>query len=148
MSFIKLSIFGTNFEVNESLSSPCTLPEIPCRLPRVMSTYSQWEWVSVSCYEYSYSTPLQLADKPAYRRLWARLVCPDAEISRAPILTSPPPSSAKDQLSGSSVAIKKIMKPFNTPVLAKRTYRELKLLKHIQHENVRRPPAHSLCDAS
>lgn len=46
-------------------------------------------------------------------------------------------SSAKDQLTGSSVAIKKIMKPFSTPVLSKRTYRELKLLKHIQHENVR-----------
>jgi serine/threonine protein kinase len=45
-------------------------------------------------------------------------------------------SSAKDQLMGTSVAIKKIMKPFSTPVLAKRTYRELKLLKHIQHENV------------
>lgn len=28
------------------------------------------------------------------------------------------------------------MKPFSTPVLAKRTYRELKLLKHIQHENI------------
>ena len=50
------------------------------------------------------------------------------------------PSSAKDQLTGSSVAIKKIMKPFSTPVLSKRTYRELKLLKHIQHENVRRDP--------
>lgn len=46
-------------------------------------------------------------------------------------------SSAKDQLTGSSVAIKKIMKPFSTSVLSKRTYRELKLLKHIQHENVR-----------
>lgn len=46
-------------------------------------------------------------------------------------------SSSKDQLTGSSVAIKKIMKPFSTPVLSKRTYRELKLLKHIQHENVR-----------
>ncbi|KAJ7597658.1 mitogen activated protein kinase [Mycena floridula] len=44
--------------------------------------------------------------------------------------------SAKDQLTGSSVAIKKIMKPFSTPVLSKRTYRELKLLKHIQHENI------------
>ena len=31
------------------------------------------------------------------------------------------------------------MKPFSTPVLAKRTYRELKLLKHIQHENVCTP---------
>lgn len=29
-----------------------------------------------------------------------------------------------------------IMKPFSTPVLAKRTYRELKLLKHIRHENI------------
>lgn len=46
-------------------------------------------------------------------------------------------SSAKDQLSGTSVAIKKIMKPFSTPVLSKRTYRELKLLKHLRHENVR-----------
>jgi len=44
--------------------------------------------------------------------------------------------SAKDQWSGSSVAIKKIMKPFSTPVLAKRTYRELKLLRHLKHENV------------
>lgn len=30
------------------------------------------------------------------------------------------------------------MKPFSTPVLAKRTYRELKLLKHLKHENVGR----------
>ncbi|ORY24066.1 mitogen-activated protein kinase-like protein HOG1 [Naematelia encephala] len=44
--------------------------------------------------------------------------------------------SAKDQLSGTSVAIKKIMKPFSTPVLSKRTYRELKLLKHLRHENI------------
>lgn len=73
--------------------------------------------------------------------------------------------SAKDQLTSTSVAIKKvsadrwrphsgaqhvclhnlpslfiydkqIMKPFSTPVLAKRTYRELKLLKHIRHENI------------
>lgn len=28
------------------------------------------------------------------------------------------------------------MKPFSTPVLSKRTYRELKLLKHIRHENI------------
>ena len=48
-------------------------------------------------------------------------------------------SSAKDQLTQQPVAIKKIMKPFSTPVLSKRTYRELKLLKHIQHENVRMP---------
>lgn len=45
-------------------------------------------------------------------------------------------SSAKDQLTGQAVAVKKIMKPFSTPVLSKRTYRELKLLKHLRHENV------------
>jgi p38 MAP kinase len=44
--------------------------------------------------------------------------------------------SARDQLTNQNVAIKKIMKPFSTPVLAKRTYRELKLLKHLKHENV------------
>jgi p38 MAP kinase len=45
-------------------------------------------------------------------------------------------SSAKDLLTGQNVAVKKIMKPFSTPVLSKRTYRELKLLKHLKHENV------------
>ncbi|CDW97372.1 hypothetical protein [Sporisorium scitamineum] len=44
--------------------------------------------------------------------------------------------SANDRLTNTSVAIKKIMKPFSTPVLSKRTYRELKLLKHIRHENI------------
>jgi p38 MAP kinase len=44
--------------------------------------------------------------------------------------------SAKDQLTGQHVAIKKIMKPFSTPVLSKRTYRELKLLMHLKHENI------------
>lgn len=56
-----------------------------------------------------------------------------------PELTRELYSSAKDQLTQQPVAIKKIMKPFSTPVLSKRTYRELKLLKHIQHENVRMP---------
>lgn len=44
--------------------------------------------------------------------------------------------SATDQLTGQKVAVKKIMKPFSSSVLAKRTYRELKLLKHLRHENV------------
>ncbi|GAA5935536.1 hypothetical protein JCM1841_003708 [Sporobolomyces salmonicolor] len=42
-----------------------------------------------------------------------------------------PPTSASDVAS--------LLRPFaqsGTPVLAKRTYRELKLLKHIQHENI------------
>lgn len=34
------------------------------------------------------------------------------------------------------VAIKKISNPFQTPIHAKRTYREIKLLKHMNHENV------------
>ena len=41
-------------------------------------------------------------------------------------------------MTGQPVAVKKIMKPFSTPVLSKRTYRELKLLKHLRHENVGR----------
>jgi hypothetical protein len=44
--------------------------------------------------------------------------------------------AARDQLTGAPVAVKKIMKPFSTPVLSKRTYRELKLLKHLRHENI------------
>ncbi|GME98064.1 unnamed protein product [Ambrosiozyma monospora] len=44
--------------------------------------------------------------------------------------------SANDTLTNQSVAIKKVMKPFSTAVLAKRTYRELKLLNHLRHENL------------
>lgn len=47
-----------------------------------------------------------------------------------------PISSAKDQSAGKRVAIKKITVPFSTQVLSKRTYRELKLLRHLRHENV------------
>ncbi|KAF8633612.1 hypothetical protein AX15_001397 [Amanita polypyramis BW_CC] len=78
MSFVKLSIFGTSFEVT--------------------TRYVDLQPVGMGAFG---------------------LVC-----------------SAKDQLTGQAVAIKKIMKPFSTPVLSKRTYRELKLLKHIQHENI------------
>jgi len=34
------------------------------------------------------------------------------------------------------VAIKKLSRPFQSEILAKRAYRELRLLKHMQHENV------------
>lgn len=61
---------------------------------------------------------------------------PHPTFGSLPHSTSNQHSSAKDQLTNTSVAIKKIMKPFSTPVLSKRTYRELKLLKHIRHENV------------
>ncbi|CAD0011285.1 unnamed protein product, partial [Aureobasidium pullulans] len=52
--------------------------------------------------------------------------------------------SAKDQLTSQAVAVKKIMKPFSTPVLSKRTYRELKLLKHLRHENLLGTDLHRL----
>lgn len=70
------------------------------------------------------------------RCLWACVVCYSGFEAVLVLTCTEQKSSAKDQLTGSSVAIKKIMKPFSTPVLSKRTYRELKLLKHIQHENV------------
>ena len=34
------------------------------------------------------------------------------------------------------VAIKKIARPFQSAIHAKRTYRELRMLKHMNHENV------------
>ncbi|KAJ1569182.1 Mitogen-activated protein kinase 13 [Cladochytrium tenue] len=46
------------------------------------------------------------------------------------------PSSGVDQDTGMNVAIKKVMRPFSTPILAKRTYRELMLLKNLRHENI------------
>ncbi|XP_077911536.1 mitogen-activated protein kinase 13 isoform X4 [Halichoerus grypus] len=44
--------------------------------------------------------------------------------------------SAIDNRSGEKVAIKKLSRPFQSEILAKRAYRELRLLKHMQHENV------------
>lgn len=47
-----------------------------------------------------------------------------------------PRSSAIDKRSGEKVAIKKLSRPFQSEIFAKRAYRELLLLKHMQHENV------------
>ncbi|XP_076262411.1 mitogen-activated protein kinase p38b-like isoform X2 [Rhynchophorus ferrugineus] len=44
--------------------------------------------------------------------------------------------SAVDTQTKKKVAIKKLARPFQTAVHAKRTYRELRLLKHMRHENV------------
>uniref|UniRef100_A0A0B7BX34 mitogen-activated protein kinase n=1 Tax=Arion vulgaris TaxID=1028688 RepID=A0A0B7BX34_9EUPU len=44
--------------------------------------------------------------------------------------------SAIDKLSSVKVAIKKLARPFQTAIHAKRTYRELRMLKHMNHENV------------
>jgi p38 MAP kinase len=44
--------------------------------------------------------------------------------------------SSEDTITQKKVAIKKIAKPFATNIHAKRAYRELKLLKHVDHDNV------------
>lgn len=45
-------------------------------------------------------------------------------------------SSAKDKKQQMKVAIKKLARPFQSPIHAKRTYRELTLLAHMKHENL------------
>src|SRR5713101_1157882 len=127
MSFVKLSIFGTSFEVGFyspffHLSHSISGHHKICRSP------TRWHGCVI------HSIPPYPAHPPqgAFGLVWYV-----DESSFPPHTTNLLSSSAKDQLTGASVAIKKIMKPFSTPVLSKRTYRELKLLKHIQHENVR-----------
>uniref|UniRef100_A0A665V6I0 mitogen-activated protein kinase n=1 Tax=Echeneis naucrates TaxID=173247 RepID=A0A665V6I0_ECHNA len=44
--------------------------------------------------------------------------------------------SAVDSRTGAKVAIKKLYRPFQSELFAKRAYRELRLLKHMKHENV------------
>ncbi|NWW04283.1 MK14 kinase, partial [Oreocharis arfaki] len=44
--------------------------------------------------------------------------------------------SAFDTKNGLRVAVKKLSRPFQSIIHAKRTYRELRLLKHMKHENV------------
>ncbi|XP_022095985.1 mitogen-activated protein kinase 14A-like isoform X2 [Acanthaster planci] len=44
--------------------------------------------------------------------------------------------SALDTKTGTSVAIKKLSRPFQSAIHAKRTYRELRLLQHMDHENI------------
>ncbi|XP_076469740.1 mitogen-activated protein kinase 14-like [Babylonia areolata] len=44
--------------------------------------------------------------------------------------------SAYDKHTDTKVAIKKLARPFQTAIHAKRTYRELRMLKHMNHENV------------
>ncbi|XP_029910500.1 mitogen-activated protein kinase 12 [Myripristis murdjan] len=44
--------------------------------------------------------------------------------------------SAVDSRAGVKVAIKKLHRPFQSELFAKRAYRELRLLKHMKHENV------------
>nr|XP_046166737.1 mitogen-activated protein kinase 14A-like isoform X1 [Oncorhynchus gorbuscha] len=44
--------------------------------------------------------------------------------------------SSYDVKSGQKMAVKKLSRPFQSIIHAKRTYRELRLLKHMKHENV------------
>nr|XP_053631967.1 mitogen-activated protein kinase 14A-like [Cherax quadricarinatus] len=44
--------------------------------------------------------------------------------------------SAMDSKTHTKVAIKKLARPFQTHIHAKRTYRELRMLKHMDHENI------------
>ena len=50
-----------------------------------------------------------------------------------------------DTVKNRRVAVKKLSDPFQGVVHAQRCYRELKLLTHMTHENVRDAVAHS-CD--
>ncbi|XP_075859515.1 mitogen-activated protein kinase 14 isoform X2 [Microcebus murinus] len=51
-------------------------------------------------------------------------------------VTSSAGSAAFDTKTGLRVAVKKLSRPFQSIIHAKRTYRELRLLKHMKHENV------------
>lgn len=55
-------------------------------------------------------------------------------------------SSAINERTKEKMAIKKLHRPFQSEIFAKRAYRELRLLKHMKHENVSRikPTAHFL----
>ncbi|KAA0200872.1 hypothetical protein HAZT_HAZT008676 [Hyalella azteca] len=44
--------------------------------------------------------------------------------------------SAVDTSTNTKVAIKKLSRPFQSHIHAKRTYRELRMLQHMDHENV------------
>lgn len=45
-------------------------------------------------------------------------------------------SSAYDVVSRQKVAVKKLSRPFQSLIHSRRSYRELRLLKHMKHENV------------
>lgn len=47
-----------------------------------------------------------------------------------------PLRSAMDTTLNRRVAVKKLTRAFDTSELAKRSYRELRILKHMKHENV------------
>lgn len=48
-------------------------------------------------------------------------------------------SSAYDVVLRQKVAVKKLSRPFQSLIHSRRSYRELRLLKHMKHENVSAP---------
>ncbi len=147
--FVRAQIFGTTFEITSRYGRSPAVPAGPrhpaapdaqrpsdaASLLRRPPTRPPW---------FPSLTSSQILGSPArwHGRLWTRLVGhprprQPGSTPSPPLLTASRRSSARDQLTNQNVAVKKIMKPFSTPVLAKRTYRELKLLKHLRHENVR-----------
>ncbi|XP_015760552.1 PREDICTED: mitogen-activated protein kinase 14A-like [Acropora digitifera] len=83
-----------------------------------------------------------MSDIPAgyYRRELNRTVweVPNKYIDLSPIGTGAygQVCSATNTDTGEPVAIKKLSRPFQTTMHAKRSFRELKLLRHMKHENV------------
>lgn len=65
----------------------------------------------------------------------ANVTCSEAFFDNKPV--SVHFSSAWDRRMGAQVAIKKLHRPFQSKLFAKRAFRELRLLKHMKHENVR-----------
>ncbi|XP_013875318.1 mitogen-activated protein kinase 12 [Austrofundulus limnaeus] len=79
--------------------------------------------------------------RPGYHRLEIQKTTwdvPDRYVTLKPIGSGAYGTvcSAIDQRTKEKVAIKKLYRPFQSLILAKRAYRELRLLRHIQHENV------------
>lgn len=72
-------------------------------------------------YKYTYIQPLGFAS--------GGILCSALHLLNNHIITS-------ESRITPEVIIKQIQKPFLTPELAKRTYRELKLLKHFKHDNL------------
>lgn len=123
--FVKLSIFGTVFEVTTRF---------------VIQSRGMWKRLqprSNRLFNIRY-VDLQPVGMGAFGLVWYDIMKRICFLAVWELYTDTTRtfSSAKDQLTGTNVAVKKIMKPFSTPVLSKRTYRELKLLKGLNHENV------------
>ncbi|CAF1215653.1 unnamed protein product [Adineta steineri] len=76
----------------------------------------QTQWHTVTCDAHTYTLPIRYQN-PVH-------IAQDAFGSVI---------RATDTEIGKQVAIKKMLKPFQTPEHAKRTYRELKLLMHLNH---------------